>query len=225
MPHLNPDQDHLDLNMRHVLSTGLGHDFEIIYDDHHHQHHNQHHNQHQRTFKCHKAVLSSRCEFFNIALRSGMNESKKGVMKLNQSLFGNLSVENFQKLLIYLYTHQTSHIVEFEDALEIYCSLGFYGIPNHSEHVKIIGCCELIIWKHVSVNTVLDILKAIPSTDIFVQKLKSKLVRFIVEKYSEVAKQEAFSELPRSLYQMINTQFNLSLLKMIQNLANKGAPK
>jgi len=89
---------------------------------------------------CHKAILASRCEFFNAMLSSSMIETRQS--KADTVLLEGNALGCF---IQYLYTGESDHIKDIWDAVEILDAMEYYFLDKVYIHKLLARKCKKII--------------------------------------------------------------------------------
>jgi len=136
-----------------------------------------------RELKVHKALLSCRSEFFAGVLRSGMSESKLGMMKLPGLDEHGISYSALQALVYYFYSGEFSHIVDVEVCLQILANAGYYGLSDDFSyiHIMLIDHLEEQVILNLTKDNCIDIYQRADAYQL--TGMRKRLLNFIADNY------------------------------------------
>jgi len=143
-----------------------------------------------------------------------MNEVSEGKMQLKVGI----SITSLEQLLQYLYTNQHDHIRDSESAFSILTHAEFFCLVE-DRHLNLLTYCSWLILQQITSANCLEYLVGLPQdTTIYpIQNLRQSIIEFVVRNYSTVAQDSTTKlyHLPQIVFQEINVEFNLYLLKRL----------
>ncbi|XP_054728578.1 uncharacterized protein LOC129237707 isoform X1 [Anastrepha obliqua] len=137
------------------------------------------------TFRAHRVIVSSRCEWFKKALLSGMQESIK-----RKIVIADTSPVIFRRLLLYIYGAPIDKTVGAEQICELMLLSDRYSVYDLKE------LCENTLNSLIDEGSVLCLLGI--ADRYMATALKSNCLSFLSQ-HANLTKQEMFKELPQTL--------------------------
>ncbi|CAG2206942.1 kelch-like protein 24 [Mytilus edulis] len=158
--------DTLTDGLDNLLSTGQHSDIEVIVDD--------------RSFHCHKVILSAMSPYFEAMFSHDMRENRDGVVKLYD-----IEADIFEKILQFLYTGKD--VVSEENAEMIFRAASLMQIPCLQ------ATCADFLLTQVSPDNCIGIWKIAQAHNC--EKLKQTSFMFILENFQVISTTEDFLNL------------------------------
>ncbi|KAJ5070917.1 pep-cterm sorting domain-containing protein [Anaeramoeba ignava] len=182
-------------------------DFEVFFDSI-----NLNENQKQKPIKCHKAILSSRSEYFKSLFRSKMKEYQE-----NKIVLPDVSRNTFETVLEYIYTGKI--LITLENAVEVLLFSSKYLfeelVPIFSEFIQ----------SNFSFETVVDVLKIAEVMNL--EELLDFSYQFIYDNFPSFVTSPFFYELEeRHLIKILSSNETIgNEFEIFQSLVDWGKNK
>ncbi len=136
----------------------------------------------------HKAILASRCSFFQALFRSFMPPNYQVEISFGKTV---PTLQAFNSLLKYIYSGE--HDMATEDALYIFSAPNFFGFSNLQLHAH----CKVLLEQNISLVNVVSLLKA--SDLIEMKEMKDQCLALMTRHFPSLVPQPEFRDLKKEL--------------------------
>lgn len=166
----------------------------------------------QKTFRCHKALLTAISSYFDTMFSSDMREKATGHVT-----FPTMDPELFEKVLHYIYTGDCD--LNTDNVVEILRISSFLRITSLQT------LCEEFLKKHLSWDNCFDVFRLSVAYDC--KSLRSKSADMVAASFKEISKSDKFLELEANeLADIINSDYiNISPEEAICDIVIKWIQK